>query len=136
MSETFDYVIVGAGSAGCAMAYRLSEDGKHTVLVLEGPIGVGKTSLAQQLAHDLADHFEDGIIWARADFADPRLVKLDIARALGFDTQLPEFGPGSTGRQANQGTEWGRAAEFSPRPQKKRPGREVPPGLLYFPLAP
>lgn len=35
MSETFDYVIVGAGSAGCAMAYRLSEDGKNTVCVLE-----------------------------------------------------------------------------------------------------
>ncbi len=30
-----DYVIVGAGSAGCAMAYRLSEDGKHSVLVIE-----------------------------------------------------------------------------------------------------
>lgn len=35
MTETFDYVIVGAGSAGCAMAYRLSEDGKHSVCVLE-----------------------------------------------------------------------------------------------------
>jgi choline dehydrogenase len=30
-----DYVIVGAGSAGCALAYRLSENGKHRVLVLE-----------------------------------------------------------------------------------------------------
>ena len=30
-----DYVIVGAGSAGCAMAYRLSEDGRRSVLVLE-----------------------------------------------------------------------------------------------------
>ncbi|MFT5006984.1 MAG: choline dehydrogenase, partial [Paracoccaceae bacterium] len=30
-----DYIIIGAGSAGCAMAYRLSEDGKNTVLVIE-----------------------------------------------------------------------------------------------------
>ena len=29
-----DYVIIGAGSAGCAMAYRLSEAG-HSVVVLE-----------------------------------------------------------------------------------------------------
>ena len=35
MSQTFDFVIVGAGSAGCAMAYRLSEDGKNSVCVLE-----------------------------------------------------------------------------------------------------
>lgn len=35
MSESFDFVIVGAGSAGCAMAYRLSEDGKNSVCVLE-----------------------------------------------------------------------------------------------------
>ena len=33
--ETFDYVIVGAGSAGCVLANRLTEDGKSTVLVLE-----------------------------------------------------------------------------------------------------
>lgn len=31
----FDYVIVGAGSAGCVLANRLSEDGKASVCVLE-----------------------------------------------------------------------------------------------------
>lgn len=35
MTETFDYVIVGAGSAGCVLADRLTADGRHRVLVLE-----------------------------------------------------------------------------------------------------
>src|SRR6201988_4434340 len=49
----FDYVIVGAGSAGCVLANRLSADGKHSVLLLGAgpratnlwihvPLGYGK----------------------------------------------------------------------------------------------
>lgn len=54
MNETFDYVIVGAGTAGCVLANRLSADGKTRVLLLEAggsdqtvwiqlPIGYGRT---------------------------------------------------------------------------------------------
>ncbi|MGY8991050.1 MAG: lycopene cyclase family protein, partial [Rhodospirillales bacterium] len=33
--QNFDYVIVGAGSAGCTLANRLSEDPDTQVLVIE-----------------------------------------------------------------------------------------------------
>lgn len=53
MTQEFDYVIVGAGSAGCVLAERLTASGRHRVLVLEAggsdrrlfvqmPLGYGK----------------------------------------------------------------------------------------------
>ena len=35
VAETFDFIVTGAGSAGCAVAGRLTESGKYRVLLLE-----------------------------------------------------------------------------------------------------
>jgi choline dehydrogenase len=67
-----DFVIIGAGSAGSAMAYRLSEDGKYSVIVIEfggsdiGPLIQMPSALSIPLNMSLYD-------WGFASEPEPHL---------------------------------------------------------------
>jgi 4-pyridoxate dehydrogenase len=85
-SKAFDYIIVGAGSAGCVLANRLSQGGEASLLLLEAggadrhplvhvPIGLGK--LHQRRMYD----------WGLTAESDPalhgRVIRAPRGKVLG-----------------------------------------------------
>lgn len=72
MEETFDFVIVGAGSAGCVLADRLTENGKHSVLLLESGGGHRRFFVNMPLGYGQT-FFDRSLNWGYVTEPDPRL---------------------------------------------------------------
>jgi len=90
-TESFDYVIVGAGSAGCVLANRLTEDGKSTVAVLEA--GGSDNSVFIQMPTALSipmgmDKYNWGYHTEPEPFMDGRRLNLPRGRVIGGGSSI------------------------------------------------
>jgi choline dehydrogenase len=70
MADEFDYIIVGAGSAGCVLAGNLSASGKYTVLLLEaGPDRVDSfwQTMPIGYGHSVFNDRVNWMLWSEPD---------------------------------------------------------------------
>ena len=88
---TFDFIIVGAGSAGCVLANRLSESGRHRVLLLEAGPRDANPLIKVPLAAGLV-YFWKPINWNYETAPDPgidgRSIKWPRGKVLGGSSSI------------------------------------------------
>lgn len=91
MSQEFDYIVVGAGSAGGLLAEKLSRNGKHTVLVLEGG-GTNKKLLVEMPAGWGKMLYDKNFSWGNEsepeEWAGGRRLKLPRGKVLGGSSSI------------------------------------------------
>lgn len=88
---------VGQTSLLDSAARYLGSQGQSRVCCLLGLAGLGKTSLAAQLAYQLKDQFPDGILWLDLAHTDPLAAQQAIAEAYGEDfSSYPDLGTRSS----------------------------------------
>lgn len=70
--KTFDYIIIGAGSAGCVLADKLSADGRHLVLLLESGPSDDRFWIQTPIGYGISFH-DRNVNWRLSTEAEPGL---------------------------------------------------------------
>lgn len=87
---TYDYIIVGAGSAGCVLANRLSEDDRVSVLLLEA--GKKDTRPEIHIPAAFSKLFKTEVDWAYQTIPQPHLSRRSLfwprGRVLGGSSSI------------------------------------------------
>jgi DNA-binding SARP family transcriptional activator/tetratricopeptide (TPR) repeat protein len=76
---------VGRAAELAAVQAQLLRRQPNRMVALVGMAGIGKTALADHLAHDLRDHFADGVLWAYTASTEPLDILGGWAQAYGYD---------------------------------------------------
>ncbi len=72
MATEFDFIIVGAGSAGCVLANRLSENGRFSVLLIEAGGSDRKLQIRVPIGYGFT-YADDRVNWKYSAEPDPGL---------------------------------------------------------------
>lgn len=91
LAEAYDYVIVGAGAAGCALARRLVDGSDATVLLVEAggdDVGVPEIDVPAAWVANIGSERDWTYFYAPGDGVDQRSILLSRGKVLGGSSSI------------------------------------------------